>query len=138
MVDTSYRVVWAKEPLLSQSSRAENANSAGKLCFNILAGRNEVCQTGCTVQPALATGHAQVMERQTMLEDGRVLWREARAYPIYDGSGLVALLAWISFDISHRKNRQSRQSQRRATLERSVAELTRLHLGELPFLSDLD
>lgn len=138
VVDTSYRVVWAKEPLLPHCRPEKSATLAGKFCFNVLAGRDEVCPTGCPVRPVLATGRAQVVERQIVLKDGRVLWREARAYPIYDGSGRVVLVARISFDISHRKNRQSQQSQRRAALERSVAELNRLHLGDLPFLSGLD
>lgn len=138
VVDTSYRVVWVKEPLLPNVRSGDSGNLAGQFCYKVLAGRDEICQPVCPVQLVLATGRAQMVERQVVLNDGRVLWREARAYPIYDGSGRVALVARISFDISQRKNRQSRQSQRQAALERSVAELNRLHLGDLPFHSGLD
>ncbi len=133
VVDAAYRVVWAREPLLPQGRPM-----VGEFCFKALAGRDEICQPGCPVQAVLASGRAQVVERQVVLADGRVLWREARAYPIRDRSGRLHLVARISFDISRRKQHQARQGRRRETLERSLAELSHLTMAELPFQSGLD
>ncbi|MFH1034070.1 MAG: LuxR C-terminal-related transcriptional regulator [Pseudomonadota bacterium] len=135
VVDTSYRVVWAREPLLPSGG---SQNLAGRFCYQIFAGRQDVCPQGCPVRQVLASGSAQVVERQVVLPDGGVLWREARAYPIHDGAGRVALVARISFDISRRKASQSRQAQRREALERSLAAMNRLGLGDLPFQGGLE
>ncbi len=133
VVDPSYRVVWAQEPLLPSAGVDAGRDLAGEFCYKVFAGRDRVCDPGCPVRPVLANGRPQVVERQIVQPDGRVLWREARAYPIYDGGGRVALVARISFDISLRKQSQTRQNRRREALERSLAEMNRLRLDDLPF-----
>lgn len=137
VVDTSYRVVWAREPLLPQ--RGPGAQQiVGEFCYRVFGGGNQICQPACPVQAVLASGRAQTVERQIVLKNGRVLWREARAYPIHDQSGRLQFVARISFDISQRKQRQARQGRRQETLERSLAELNRLAMTELPFQAGLD
>lgn len=138
VVDPSYRVIWARDPLLPHGRPGVKGQFAGQFCYNVFAGRDEICEPGCPVRDVLATGRPQVVERQIVLDDGRVLWREARAYPIRDGGGRLALVARISFDISQRKQRQARQGRRREALERSLAELNRLSLTDLPFQANPD
>ncbi len=137
VVDTSYRLVWAREPLLPSCQDGPAQGVLGRPCYEILAGRTEICDSRCPVRGVLASGQAQSVERQAVLKDGRVIWREARAYPIFDRGGRLHLVARISFDISRRKQRQSGQTQRREALERSLAELNRLRLGEMPFQAGL-
>lgn len=137
VVDPFSRVVWARDLLLATYRPEGYAGLAGEFCYSVFAGREEVCETNCPVRPALASGRPQVVERHIVLKNGRVLWREARAYPIFDGKGRVALVARISFDISERKESPSRPRRRRAALERSLAELNQLRLADLPFQNGL-
>jgi DNA-binding NarL/FixJ family response regulator len=50
-----------------------------------------------------------------------------------DRRGVVAFAARISFDITRRKKRQSRLEGEIMTLERSLEQMNRFQLGELPF-----
>ena len=60
-------------PLLPDGRSGDGGNLAGQFCYKVLAGRDEICRPGCPVQPVLATGRAQVVERQIVLKDSRVL-----------------------------------------------------------------
>ena len=138
VVDPSYRIVWAREPLLPQR-QSETCNYwAGDFCYRVFSGRTEVCTQACPVKKVLATGRPQAVERSLILGDGRTLWREARAYPIRDAKGRVGLVARISFDISRRKDSQFRRSQQRAALYRNLEEANRLNLEALPFQASLE
>lgn len=137
VVDTSYRIVWAKEPLLAQNQTGRGSPWAGEYCYRVFNGRDDICPENCPVAKVLATGRPQAVERSAVLGDGRTLWREARAYPIRDAQGRIRLVARISFDISHRKDRQARNHQQRAALHRSLEEINRLSLGDLPFQAAL-
>ena len=137
VVDTAYRIVWSKEPLLPPDPSGRGDSWIGEHCFRVFNGQDQVCEDNCPVREVLATGRPQAVERSTLLEDGRTIWREARAYPIRDAKGRIRLVARISFDISRRKDRQARTSQRRAALYRSLEETNRLGLGDLPFQAAL-
>ncbi len=125
VMDSAYRIVWAREPLLPEGRSGERNPIVDRFCYEAFFGRDEVCESACPVKTVWATGRTHAVERRIVLEDGRVLWREARAYPILDRRGRVLLVARISFDISHRKERQGKQIRRLAALERSLEELNR-------------
>ncbi|MCA1905870.1 MAG: helix-turn-helix transcriptional regulator [Desulfarculus sp.] len=137
VVDTAYRIVWAKEPLLPPDPSGRGDSWVGEHCYRVFNGLDQVCEHNCPVREVLASGRPQAVERSTLLKDGRTIWREARAYPIRDAKGRIRLVARISFDITPRKNRQARQGQRRAALYRSLEETNRLGLGDLPFQAAL-
>ncbi len=138
VVDAAYRIVWAKEPLLPQDQAGRGDSWIGEHCYRVFNGRDQVCEHNCPVREVLATGRPQAGEPATLLEDGRPIWREARAYPVRDAKGRIRLVARISFDITHRKDRQARTSQRRAALLRGLEETNRLGLGDLPFQAALE
>ncbi|BEQ14129.1 helix-turn-helix transcriptional regulator [Desulfoferula mesophila] len=131
IVDRDYRVIWCKEPLME--TPGSESEAVGHFCYQIFAGRDTPCTRACPVKPMFAQGRPQAVERHMLTSEGREIWREARAYPILDRRGAVAFAARISFDITHRKKRQSRLEDEVLTLERSLEEMNRFQLGELPF-----
>lgn len=122
VVDLSYRLLWLREPLLEGDPLAGAAGRRSRTCYQVLAGRQAACPI-CPVRQVLDSGQAQTVERRIVLPQGRVLWREARAYPIRDAQGRLSLVARISFDISRRKHRQALSQGRWAALERALSQL---------------
>lgn len=131
IVDRDYRVIWFKEPLME--AYKPGVNPVGQPCYRVFADRDTPCPSACPVRPMFASGRPQVVERHIIGPNGEEIWREARAYPIVDRRGAVAFAARISFDITHRKKRQSRLEDEMLTLERSLEEMNRFQLDELPF-----
>lgn len=131
VVDRDLRVLWCRDPLLAL--HRPGATIVGQHCYAALLGQREPCTDGCPVQPVFATGRPHAVERRFMGPDGSEQWREARAYPIVDGQGRVAYAARISFDITQRKLRQAARRRDREALERSLSELNRLQVDQLPF-----
>ena len=130
VVDRGYRVVWLKEPLLG--GRAVG-RIIGQPCHLAFFGQERPCQTACPVGPVFALGRPQVVERRFSDPDGRPRWREARAYPVFDGQGRVSLAVRISFDITSRKQDEARRRRDQDLLEQALGQVGRLQLGELPF-----
>jgi len=128
IVDRNYRVIWSKEPLME-----DDQSVVGRRCYRVFAGRETPCPDSCPVRPMFADGRPHSAERHFVTSSGEEVWREAKAYPIVDRRGVVAFAARISFDITHRKKRQSRLEGELMTLERSLEEMNRLQLGEMPF-----
>ena len=128
IVDRNYRVIWSKEPLMEDDQRV-----VGQLCYRVFADRDTPCPSSCPVRPMFADGRPHSVERHMITPSGEEIWREAKAYPIVDRRGVVAFAARISFDITHRKKRQSRLESELMTLERSLEEMNRFQLGEMPF-----
>lgn len=132
VVDRELRLVWSKDPLLEQFN--PGAQRMGRHCYKALNQRDAPCPIEeCPVRPVFSTGKPHSVERHIVLPDGRELWREARAYPIFDGRGRVAFAARISFDITHRKRRDSIRERDLENMERSLEELSRIQLEHLPF-----
>lgn len=131
VVDRAYRLVWMKDPLYTWIKSP--ASVIGQYCYSVFMGYKAPCPESCPVAPVFATGKPCSEERHFIRPDGRDAWREARAYPIFDGRGSVAFAARISFDITHRKIEQSRRQRDLENLERSLEELSRLQLEHLPF-----
>ncbi|MBU1273774.1 MAG: LuxR C-terminal-related transcriptional regulator [Proteobacteria bacterium] len=131
IVDRDYRVIWFKEPLME--AYKPGVNPVGQPCYRVFADRDTPCSSACPVRPMFADGRPHSVERHFVTTAGEEVWREARAYPIVDRRGVVAFAARISFDITHRKKRQSRLEGELMTLERSLEEMNRFQLDELPF-----
>ncbi|KMY67223.1 hypothetical protein AAU61_10080 [Desulfocarbo indianensis] len=131
VVDRAYRLIWMKDPLISQIRGP--VPMIGRHCYKVFMGYDSPCPDYCPVAPVFATGKPCSAERHFIRPDGKEAWREARAYPIFDGRGSVAFAARISFDITHRKIEQSRRQRDLENLERSLEELSRLQLEHLPF-----
>ncbi|MBU1154347.1 MAG: LuxR C-terminal-related transcriptional regulator [Proteobacteria bacterium] len=128
IVDRDYRVIWSKEPLME-----DDQSVVGQFCYRVFADRDTPCPGSCPVRPMFADGRPHSAERHFVTSSGEEIWREAKAYPIVDRRGVVAFAARISFDITHRKKRQSRLEGELMTLERSLEEMNRFQLGEMPF-----
>ena len=131
IVDSRFRVVWVNEPLLIHYK--PQVNPVGQTCYSVLFNRQSPCDLHCPVKPVLAHGRPCTVERRFIGPDGMEQWREARAYPIVDGNGRVCYVARISFDITGRKREQPVDRRTYESLERSLGELNRLQLDQLPF-----
>ena len=122
VVDRDFRVVWFKDPLLARCK--PGLNPVGKYCFSVLADRTSPCDSACPVKPVLATGRPCSMEKQFVDPDGLEAWREARAFPVLDGNGRVAFVARISFNITRRKQNQTRRWRRYKNMELVLKEMS--------------
>ena len=132
VVDRGLRVVWIKDPLLDYYK--PGVKTVGQPCYKALAGRDEPCPIDiCPVMPVFANGKPCALERRLEPPDGKIIWREARAYPIFDGRGRVAFAARISFDITRRKKRESIRERDMENMERSLEELSHIQIEHLPF-----
>ncbi len=132
VVDRDLRLVWIKEPLLDKFR--PNVQVMGQPCYKILANRDTPCpESTCPVIEVFAKGRPNSVEKHMVLPDGQEIWREARAYPIFDGRGRVAFAARISFDISHRKKKEHLRERDLENMERSLEEMSRIQLEHLPF-----
>ncbi len=131
IVDRDLRVIWFKEPLMPP--RSPEQNPVGQPCYRVFAGRETPCPTACPVRPMFALGKPQAAERRMVGPGGEEIWREARAYPVVDGRGMVTFAVRISFDITHRKQRQSRLEGEVQSLERTLEEMNRVQLEDMPF-----
>lgn len=131
VVDLDYQVVWIKDPMLDELRPGQKI--IGQPCYRAIMGLDEPCQPHCPVRLVFETGRPALMERQFTGPDGRQMWREARAFPIFDGTGRLTFVVRISFDITHRVKTQMQTRRRYESLERSLEELSRLQVDDLPF-----
>jgi DNA-binding CsgD family transcriptional regulator len=132
VVDRNMRLVWCRDPLLDKYR--PGVQTMGQPCYRVLADRDAPCPAEeCPVIPVFAIGRAHAVERYAVLPDGKEVWREARAYPVFDGRGRVAFAARISFDITHRKKIESLRQRDLENMERSLEELAGLQTEHLPF-----
>ena len=106
VVDRSFRVMWAREPLMEQYG--PKVKLVGRFCYSVFINRDSPCPENCPVRPVFSTGRPHTVERRFTGPEGEERWREARAYPIVDRGGRVAFVLRIGFDITERKKDQSR------------------------------
>lgn len=133
VVDREMRLVWCRDPLL-EKYRPGVQTMMGRPCYQVMANRQTPCPPDtCPAIPVFASGRPHAVERHMTTPDGQEIWREARAYPVFDGRGRVAFAARISFDIGHRKRMESQRERDLENMERSLEELSRLSLEHLPF-----
>jgi DNA-binding CsgD family transcriptional regulator len=132
VVDRELRLVWSKDPLLEHYRPGEQM--MGQPCYKAMVRRDTPCPIEeCPVRPVFQSGRPCSVERHMITPDGKEIWREARAYPIFDGRGRVAFAARISFDITHRKKQESLRERDLENMERSLEEMSRIQLEHLPF-----
>ena len=131
VLDRDYRIVWARDPLLAQFK--PNAQMVGRFCYEVFFDRESPCPTNCPVSSVFEKGEPYIVERNFVDPQGELRWREARAYPIVNPRGQILYAARISFDITQRKKAQALQEREHEYLERSLEEMSRLQLGEMPF-----
>jgi DNA-binding CsgD family transcriptional regulator len=133
VVDRAMRLVWCRDPLL-EKYQPGTQSMMGLPCYQVMNGRETMCpRDECPVIPVFAEGRPHAVERHFTTPDGKEIWREARAYPVFDGRGRVAFAARISFDITHRKIKESRRERDMENMERSLEELAGLQTEHLPF-----
>lgn len=131
VVDRDYRLVWVRDPFMNPAAQA--AIDMGDYCYSVFIGRDEPCGKDCPVARVFATGRPCSIEKSFIGPDGLERWREARAFPIVDGNGRVAFVARIGFDITRRKQRQTRKNRAYENLAQTLDELNQLHLNQMPF-----
>gem|GEM_PF-2780436 len=54
VLDPPYRIVWAREPLLSRGQSNHRAAMLRGFCYQVFAGRSEVCESAALVYPGAA------------------------------------------------------------------------------------
>jgi DNA-binding CsgD family transcriptional regulator len=131
VVDRDYRLIWVRDPFMTPAAKA--AIDMGDYCYSVFVGRDDPCEKDCPVAVVFATGRPSTIEKSFIGPDGTERWRAARAFPIVDGSGRVAFVARVGFDITRRKQKQARKIREYENLAQSLDELNQLHLHQMPF-----
>ena len=131
VMDLNYRLVWLREPLMDKGHPKRDC--IGLPCYALFGDGKGPCRHSCPVAPVIAHRKPRVVERHFIDPEGVERWREARAFPIVDSKGKLVYVARISFDITQRKQTEAKQQRKQDELERTLADLNRVQLSQLPF-----
>jgi PAS domain S-box-containing protein len=122
VVSTDYRLIWANRTLLGfLGADLERLN--GRACYEFIQKRKKRCPD-CPVSLVFDSGRPAVIEKPFRCEEGSLIWREIRAYPIRATDGTVTGALRIGFDVTERKALGHQQTRRLDALEKSLSELT--------------
>jgi len=94
IVDRDYRLLWA--------NKREARQMIGHICYETIYKRTKPCPD-CPVTPVFETGKSCTIQRLIHFLDEPQIWREIKAYPIYDESTNIIYAITIGHDISDRQ-----------------------------------
>jgi PAS domain-containing protein len=88
IVDGGYRIFWANRRKAGEHNLNQE-DIIGKVCYEIFFGKNKPCSQ-CIVRKVKITGRPCSIEKSCDLPEGRRVWCEQRAVPIYDKNSKIA------------------------------------------------
>jgi transcriptional regulator with PAS, ATPase and Fis domain len=88
IVDGEYRIFWANRKRAGEHNLNQE-DIIGKVCYEIFFGKNKSCSQ-CLVSKVKITGRPCSIEKSCDLPEGRRVWCEQRAVPIYDKNNQIA------------------------------------------------
>lgn len=105
-LDRSFRIVWANEARAKMHQRSLE-EMIGQPCYEMFQRRREVCE-GCPVAETLSTGAPCTRERFADRPDGKRIWTETHAWPIFNETGDVTHVVEYARDITERKEAEGK------------------------------
>ncbi|RJR40676.1 MAG: PAS domain-containing protein [Deltaproteobacteria bacterium] len=119
IVDQNYRIIWTNQ-------LKENNFVTGKVCFEVIYNRSSPCHDpNCVVKNIFHNGKACMNEKCIQRQDGSRIWKEVRAYPVFDNRDNLIYSLNIGHDITYRRMEQEKQKRYLQYLEKSLDILTR-------------
>jgi DNA-binding CsgD family transcriptional regulator len=134
IVAPSYRVIWTNRATLVGLG-ADLAQIAGALCYSAYQGRPKRCPD-CPLTPVFESGAPHVVEKLFVSETGAVVWREVRAYPVFDSQKVLVAGIRIGFDITSRRRTYDRHIRRIEAVEQALYELSEKACDEADYAVD--
>ena len=122
VVSRDYEMLWANGIVL-RFCKARLEDLHGRRCHEIIFKRNNRC-FDCPVGVVFDSGRPSSVEKCISCEDGSIVWKEVRVYPIRQGNGTVIGAIRIGFDITEKKVLDDRQTRDVELLERTLSQMT--------------
>ena len=118
IISKDYRILWANRPVLGYS-RMSLEEMQGRLCYDVVLQKERRCPD-CAVSMVFDSGKPSTLEKSFGRDDGSVIWKEVKAYPILDEGGGVVAAMRMGFDITREKRLLQWQARRVDILERAL------------------
>ena len=115
LIDRDYRVRLAGSPALKTSEGNILPSPDGKLCYEILHGRDSPCGTplwNCPLQEVMETGKVSTVIHSTNNPDGTVSYVQIRACPILNTEGDISAIIEIRRDVTAERELETQLLQR--------------------------
>ena len=119
ILDRDYRLLWINRP--------EPCQEVGKVCYENIYGRTEPCHD-CAVTTAFETGKPAKFDKRGTYPDGSEMWREVRAYPVFDSNSNPVYAITIGHDYGEEKMDMVQLSQRIESLQNALYEVAQSNL----------
>ncbi len=119
ILDREYRLLWINRP--------EPCQEVGKVCYENIYGLAGPCPT-CAVTTAFATGKPAKFDKQGVYPDGSEMWREVRAYPVFDSGSNAVYCITIGHDYGEEKMDAIQQRKRIETLQNTLYKVAQSNL----------
>jgi DNA-binding CsgD family transcriptional regulator len=121
IVDGEYRIFWANRKRAGEHNLNQE-DIIGKVCYEIFFEKNKPCSQ-CLVSKVKITGRPCSIEKSCDLPEGRRVWCEQRAVPIYDKNSKIAYTMVYGIIVTDKILLQQRQNIHIKKLERTLFEL---------------
>jgi DNA-binding CsgD family transcriptional regulator len=121
IIDSEYYIFWANRRKASEHQLSRE-DIVGKVCYEIFFGKNKPCSQ-CLVSKVKITGRPCSIEKSCDLPEGRRVWCEQRAVPIYDKNSKIAYTMVYGIIVTDKILLQQRQNIHIKKLERTLFEL---------------
>lgn len=121
IVDGEHHIFWANRRKAGEHKLSQE-EIIGKVCYEIFFGKNKPCSQ-CLVSKVKITGRSCSIEKSCDLPEGRRVWCEQRAVPIYDKNNKIAYTMVYGIIVTDKTLLQQRQDKQIKNLERTLFEL---------------
>lgn len=109
IVDRDYKIIKANDAYAQMRNKLAK-DLIGKRCYEILQGRNTVCDA-CVVEKTFKSGDPCAKDKLLVFPDGLKIWVEIYTYPIVDETGTVSHVVEYTRDITDRKKYEEERTR---------------------------
>jgi|Deesub1362A_J573_1020465.scaffolds.fasta_scaffold00013_17 diguanylate cyclase (GGDEF)-like protein/PAS domain S-box-containing protein len=113
IVDRDYRIVRVNAAY-AQIKNKPIETLVGKKCYEILYGRDSVCED-CVVEKTFSSSDPCAKDKRITLPDGAEIWLEIYTYPLFNEEGVLTHVIEYTRDITTRKKAEE---ERKRLIER--------------------
>lgn len=113
IVDQNYRIVWTNQ-------LKDDDSMVGKVCYEVAYNRISPCHDpNCVVKNIFNSGKSCMNEKCIHRQDGSQIWKEVRAYPVFDNQDNLIYSLNIGHDVTGRRIELEKQKRYVQYLEKS-------------------
>lgn len=119
IIDRNYQIIW------NNQFRGDN-QVVGKECYEVTYNRISPCtDPNCVVKNIFNRGKVCMNEKCIHRQDGTKMWKEVRAYPVFDNQGHIVYSLNIGIDITDKRLDLEKQKRYVQYLEKSLSEMAK-------------